>query len=313
MELSEIKTFLALCDELHFGHTAERMGLSQARVSRLVHSLEIEVGGMLFKRTSRRVVLTALGERLRGRLRPAYERLTEAMADAQQMAHKPIGKLRIGFTAIAAGVALNALIAAFEARHPDCEVLLREVLWSDPYAALRRGEIDVLVNWLAVNEEDLKVGPAIAHDERVLVVAADHELAKHEAVRVDDLAGYEVTRWPESFPATIADALAPPTTPSGVPIPRIHIIHTPGEIETLVARGSVVHPTVASLGAKLARKDIVLIPIVDLPPLALGLIWRTTGENNLIRAIVEAARWSSQDSVDTQTSIAVSLPRTARD
>jgi DNA-binding transcriptional LysR family regulator len=91
MDLSEIKVFLALYEELHFGRTAERVGLSQTRVSRLVHSLEGEVGGMLFKRTSRRVTLTPLGERLRDRLQPAYERLSEALADARQMAQEPIG------------------------------------------------------------------------------------------------------------------------------------------------------------------------------------------------------------------------------
>jgi DNA-binding transcriptional LysR family regulator len=196
---------------------------------------------------------------------------------------RPIGELRIGFTATAAGTALNDLIAAFESRHPDCDVILREVLWSDPYAALRRGEIDVLVNWLAVDEADLKSGPAIAHDERVLVVAADHELAKRKAIHMNDLAGYEVTGWPPSFPAAIANAFVPPSTPSGVPIPRTHVIHTVGEIATFVARGVVVHPTVASLGAKLGREDTVLIPIVDLPPLALGLIWRRTRENTLPR------------------------------
>lgn len=290
MTLSEIKVFLTLCDELHFGHTAERTGLSQARVSRLIHSLESEVDGMLFKRTSRRVVPTPLGERLRDRLKPAYQHLMDALADAQQMARRPIGTLRIGFTTPAAGMELNELVTAFESRQPDCEVILREVSWSDPYAALRRGEIDVLVNWLEVDEADLKTGPAIAQDERILVVAANHELAKRKEIHVSDLAGYGVTGWPQSFPAAIADALVPPTTPEGVPIPRTHVIHTVGEIATLVARGSVVHPSVASMGAKLTRRDNVIIPIVDLPPLVLGLIWRRTRENNLIRAVAEAAR-----------------------
>src|SRR3954452_22116344 len=60
--LAQAEAFLVLTDELHFGRTAERMILSQARVSRLIASLEVEVGGLLFERTSRRVRVTPLGE-----------------------------------------------------------------------------------------------------------------------------------------------------------------------------------------------------------------------------------------------------------
>ncbi|HZA57554.1 MAG TPA: LysR family transcriptional regulator, partial [Solirubrobacterales bacterium] len=61
MDLAHIETFFILCEELHFGRTAERLHVSQPRVSRLVASLETEIGGALFERTSRRVALTSLG------------------------------------------------------------------------------------------------------------------------------------------------------------------------------------------------------------------------------------------------------------
>jgi len=71
MTLAQAEAFLVLCDELHFGRTAERLFLSQARVSRLIASLEAEVGGALFERTSRRVRITPLGEQLRARRQAA--------------------------------------------------------------------------------------------------------------------------------------------------------------------------------------------------------------------------------------------------
>src|SRR5215469_7954060 len=61
MDAAEIEVFLTLAEELHFTRTAERLHLPQSRVSRLVASLERRVGGALFERTSRRVVLTPLG------------------------------------------------------------------------------------------------------------------------------------------------------------------------------------------------------------------------------------------------------------
>lgn len=289
MDFFEIKTFLALSEELHFGRTAERVELSQARVSRLIQSLEKDVGGMLFRRTSRRVTLTPLGERVRARIQPVYERLIEAMEDARRMAKEPIGRLRVGFTATTAGAALNRLIATFEQRQPNCETVLREVSIVDPYAMLRKGEIDVLVNWLVVDEQDLCGGPVIAREARVLALAADHRLAQRESICLDDIAGCESVRLPPTYPPALEKAFLPRTTPSGSPIPRTHLAHSFGELATLVARGLVVQGTVASTAAQFAREDVALVPIVDLPPLDLGLIWHRSREDIRIRAFADVA------------------------
>ena len=62
LELRDIRVFLAVAEELHFGRAAERVGLTSSRVSQTVRLLETRVGGRLFERTSRRVKLTPLGE-----------------------------------------------------------------------------------------------------------------------------------------------------------------------------------------------------------------------------------------------------------
>jgi DNA-binding transcriptional LysR family regulator len=65
IELREIRLFLALADELHFGRAAERLELTPSRVSQVLRELEAKVGGELLSRTSRRAALTELGERFR--------------------------------------------------------------------------------------------------------------------------------------------------------------------------------------------------------------------------------------------------------
>lgn len=70
MKVTQVEGFLILAEELHFGRTAERLYLSQPRVSRLVASFEREIGGALFERTSRQVRLTPRGVRLRDGLQP---------------------------------------------------------------------------------------------------------------------------------------------------------------------------------------------------------------------------------------------------
>jgi DNA-binding transcriptional LysR family regulator len=58
MELRDIEIFLALAEELHFGRTAERLHVSQARVSQAIKKQERRIGGTLFERSSRQVRLT---------------------------------------------------------------------------------------------------------------------------------------------------------------------------------------------------------------------------------------------------------------
>jgi DNA-binding transcriptional LysR family regulator len=288
MDTAEIEVFLVLAEELHFGRTADRMRVPQPRVSRLVAALEHRIGGALFERTSRRVRLTPLGRRLLEQLRPAYAQLTEALADARTAAREATGVLRIGFTATASSELLTRLVEAFEAREHR-HAVMDVVSNFDPYSALRRGELDVLVNWLAVDEPDLTAGPAIAEQERVLAVASGDPLASRPSVSVEDLADRDVALMTPPFPRALYDAIIPPFTPSGRVIPRTQPVRSIHELVTLVARGRIVHPTAAGI-PMLGRDDITLVPISDLPPLPLGLIWVTAHDNARIQALAETAR-----------------------
>jgi DNA-binding transcriptional LysR family regulator len=71
VDLRQIDCFLAVATDLHFGKAAERLALAQSSVSEAIRSLEQEIGGQLFVRTSRRVQLTPLGEKLRLGVEPA--------------------------------------------------------------------------------------------------------------------------------------------------------------------------------------------------------------------------------------------------
>ena len=166
VELRELPIFLALAEELHFGRTGERLRISQPGVSEAVRSLEEHLGGRLFERTSRRISLTPPGRELRRKAGPIIGELERALAEASDIAAGTGGQLRVGFTATSDVPALGRIVAAFQSRHPDCQVILHEVDTWDPYRALRLGDIDVLVNWLALEESDLTAGPVISLHDR---------------------------------------------------------------------------------------------------------------------------------------------------
>jgi DNA-binding transcriptional LysR family regulator len=289
VELRELRIFLTLADELHFGRTAERLGTSQPAVSEAIRALESRLGVKVFDRTSRRVCLTPAGEALQRNLTPALAAVDQALADTSELSATVRGLLRVGFVLTTEGPALSRLIATFQARYPGCEVRLHEVETFDAYRPLRRGDIDVLCNWLAVDQPDLTAGAAFAYYPRALAVAPSHRLAAKNTVSVEELADEQVALLPGSIPSAVYDLLVPRRTPSGQPIRRTQPVQTINEILSLVARGRIVHPT--SSGVPIFdRDDITLIPISDLPPLPLGLVWATSRENPRIRALDETAQ-----------------------
>ena len=81
MKLSQIHYFLRLCDTLNFTRAAELCCVSQPSLSAVIHKLEEELGGLLFVRGGKQVVLTTLGESMRihlGRIEEAKNSATAA-------------------------------------------------------------------------------------------------------------------------------------------------------------------------------------------------------------------------------------------
>lgn len=303
MELADIEAFLTLAEELHFARTAERMHVSPARVSQRIQTLEHELGGSLFVRTSRRVALTPLGAQLRAELAPAYKMFGAALDHARDAAASPSGVLHVGFTATTGTRDLDRLVITFERLHPGCQIVLHEVPIMDQLGPLRAGEIDVLTTWLALDDPDVTLGPSIGEYPWVLAVADDHPLATHESVPAKVLTDYPVANWnATSFPRSTLRGRFLDRTPSDRLI-RLHPtpVQTIGESATQIARGHVIHPTISTISHIFASHDITLIPIRDLPPLPLGLTWVTAHENSRIRALATVARQLAGVEVETAT------------
>src|SRR5436190_23151161 len=103
VELREIRVFLSLARELHFGRAAEDLGLTPSRVSQSLRQLEAKLGGQLFNRTSRRVSLTPLGERLREEIAPVFDQLIRTLEHTSAVNRGLDGTLGVGLLAASSG------------------------------------------------------------------------------------------------------------------------------------------------------------------------------------------------------------------
>jgi DNA-binding transcriptional LysR family regulator len=287
IELREIRVFLALAEELHFARTAERLGLTQSRVSQSLRQLEHKLGGQLLYRTSRRVSLTPFGERFRDEAGAAYQQLAVVL----QHSRRPAQSLRLGiFEPCSAGPHLTEIADTFERRH-GCEVQVREIDHSgDPLDRLRHGDVELLAIRLPLDAADVVIGPTLSIEPRVLAVAAQHRLASRDRVSIEEVADYPVTEC-AGVPKTIMEASIPPRTPAGRLIRRIDRSPVkPYEIASLVARGKIVHPTVPSFATYYGEPGIAYVPIADLPPLRSALVWRQPTGNARVPEFVRIAQ-----------------------
>ncbi|SEL36712.1 LysR family transcriptional regulator [Streptacidiphilus jiangxiensis] len=288
MELRDIEIFLTLAQELHFGRTAERLHVSQARVSQSVAKQERRLGVALFDRTSRSVSLTPVGRRLREDLQQAVDLLHEGLARAEAAGPGAGRTLRLGVFGHA-GHELRPLVDAFRARYPGSDIQLNEINGSDAFTALRAGDTDVNVLWLPVAEPDLTVGPTVLTGGRVLAVPTGHPLAVRGGATLEDLADHHVVDLGPDAPEYWVAAMVPLRTPSGRRVPRGPAGRTFHEILSLVASGRCVHP----LGEIAARYNsppgIVFVPLRDAPELQYALTWRSTDDSPAVRALARTA------------------------
>lgn len=288
MELRDIEIFLTLAEELHFGRTAERLHVSQARVSQAISKQERRIGAALFDRSSRRVALTPIGRRLREDLQQAYDLLREGLARAEAAGLGTGRTLRLGVFGHA-GHELQPLVNAFRTRHPGGDVQFSEVTGGDPFAALRAGDADGHVLWLPVTEPDLSVGPTVLTSGRVLAVAAGHPLAERGSATLEDLADNHVIDLGPRAPDYWVTSMVPFRTPLGRRIPRGPIARTFHEILALVAAGHCVHP-LGEIAARYNRPPgIVFVPLRDAPALQFALVWSSGADSPAIRALARTA------------------------
>ncbi|MEU1210839.1 LysR family transcriptional regulator [Nocardia sp. NPDC005825] len=289
MELRDIEIFLTLADELHFGRTAARLHLSAARISQSIKKQERNIGGTLFDRSTRAVRLTPLGRQLHDDLLPHYRGLHDSMAHARRAARGITDVLTVGMLP-ANAYDLRPFWDAFRARRPGCELRIRHSGFIEPFAALRDGEIDALVSWLPVEEPDLTVGPDLFTEPKVLVVAADHELAHRASVSAEVRGHYGGLTAGAGSPEYWEDAFSSFYTPRGRPVDKGIEVVSVEDILTAVSERDAVHNLGAHAARYLARPGIAFVGLDGESPLRWALIWRSDAENDTIRVLADVIR-----------------------
>jgi DNA-binding transcriptional LysR family regulator len=284
--LEQLRGFVAVAEELHFGRAAARLKMTQPPLSRQIQKLERAVGALLLVRDNRRVDLTAAGRVFLTEARRLLA-LADAAPDlARRVSSGTSGVVRIGFTAASTYGILGELLNELGRRLPDVDVDLVEMVTREQVAALANRDIDLGLARPPFDRDTFD--SRLLHREPMLVAApTGHRLLGLDRDATgDDVVGEAVVMHSPTKARYFYDLIA-----GVVPIPQEDVVHTVSQVLTmlwLVAAGR----GIAFVPASATRLRIEGVGFVRLAtpvpePAELHLLWARESANPALRRVLD--------------------------
>ena len=188
--LQLLETFCAVAEAGSLTKAAERLHLTQPAITRQMRALERELGASLLTRTSQGVALTPAGHAVLAHAREAIAAVRAARQAAAAASGAGALRLRVAAGLMATQYVLPAVVAAFQARHPEVEVELQPVHHRVAVERLLGYAADVAVIASPVRSPLVKATPVL-RDPLLVVGARGASGASAEAgpVRLEALQG----------------------------------------------------------------------------------------------------------------------------
>ncbi|WP_066731985.1 LysR family transcriptional regulator [Cupriavidus sp. D384] len=297
MDLRQLRYFVTVAEELHFGRAARRLAMTQPPLSQQIQALEEEIGVQLFVRTRRSVMLTPAGQQWLPEVRRVLADAGALPGLAQRLARGEVGSLALAFVSTADYGILPDLLRHFRAQHPDVQLQLREATSDVQLEALAEGTIDaglVIRPQLPVMPHGLSYLPLV-REPLVLAVPDGWRPAGStsvpQAVALRDAAREPLVIFPRRSAPAFYDIITGYYARDGLtPVIAQEAIQMQ-TIVSLVSAGMGVALVPASL-RNLRRTGVSYLTLLDAgPEIETGLAWRegAAGVAPVLRSFIDIA------------------------
>ena len=288
-DLNQLRCFVTVAEELHFGRAAARLNMTQPPLSRQIQVLEHIIDAPLLERTSRSVRLTPAGRSFLPEARRILKLAESASQVARRIAMGKTGSLKIGYTAAAAYGFLPELIAACRARLPEVDFSLKEMVSGDQLEALAAGQIDAGLLRPPIARPELATRRVLA-EPLLAAIPRKHPLASAAMVAIKDFDGLPFVMYSPYESRYFHDLLVAQFSRADI-LPR-YVQHV-GQIHSILAmvRAGLGVSIVPAAAANLKLADVKLKPLKlrSPAPVELFMVWRREDENPLVPSLVEIA------------------------
>jgi DNA-binding transcriptional LysR family regulator len=187
LDLRQIRSYIAVAEEMHFGRAAERLHVAPTALSRLIRTLEDGIGVKLLNRTTRAVTLTRAGLGFLEDAKAILNRTEEAARNAREIADGGGLMLRIGAVDAASASFLPDALNRLRVVHPNVDIRLTEVMTAPQLQMLRTGRLDITLTRQPPPGSEFPF--EVLREEKLLaLLPASHRLAPLPSVTMADLA-----------------------------------------------------------------------------------------------------------------------------
>ena len=186
MELHQLRCFVMVAEELHFGKAAKRLFMTQPPLSRQIQMLERSLGVTLLERSNKSVQLTVAGQHFLRDARHVLAYTEQAGTAARRLARGEAGHLHVGFTAVSGYSLIPGLLGHSAERLPNVGFELHEMVSGAQTEALGASMIDV--GFVRRAAPHLGFDSELIRSERLLVAMCNtHPLAQRKTVKMSEL------------------------------------------------------------------------------------------------------------------------------
>ena len=289
MELHQLRCFVAVAEELHFGRAAIRLHMTQPPLSRQIQLLEHSLGVLLLERNNRQARLTPAGQNFLEDARRILQIAEAAELSARRIAHGEAGRLTLGFTAVGAYSLIPQLLVHAAKVLPDVDLELSERVSQGQVHALETGLIDV--GFVRQVMPSARVEYVLIHRERfVAALPASHPLAAKAELTPGDFHQQPFIMYSESEGRYFHDRLANLFALHEVQPRYIHQLGQTHSVVGLVNAGLGVAVVPASAQA-LHMEQVVFRPLAGNEQQAeMFLAYCSDNPNPVLGAFVDLAR-----------------------
>ncbi len=301
MELRQLKYFVAVAEELHFGRAARRVHISQPPLSQQIKALEDEMGVKLLKRTSRSVSLTAAGRLFLEEARSILAQLDRASDKVLRTARGEIGHLSIGFVGPAMDGRLPEALKEFQKRYPDVILSLNEQGTRAQMEALIQDRIHIGFLRLFGNDLGGFQKELFLREPYLLALPRGHALTKKRDLTLASLKGHPMILFPRPIQPALYDNIISSLEKAGVTPVISQEAGTKHTTIALVSAGLGVALVPAST-ANLKRTGVAFRPIKGaLPPVEIFMVWPEDMGNPIVDRFLTITRLYKTDDFNVRT------------
>jgi DNA-binding transcriptional LysR family regulator len=189
VELRQLRAFVEVANQGHFGHAAKRLRLTQPALTQRIQALERELGRHLLDRNAREVRLAPAGTLLLPHAKRLVEVEDQALLELKSFVSGITGRLRIAYQSAGDITVAATIIAEYRRRFPGVEVVTTSGSSGPNLRLIQDGAADVAFVLLPRERPHGLEARTIRREEVIVAMRADHHLAQMDPIPIESLRG----------------------------------------------------------------------------------------------------------------------------